>query len=257
MNMRKFLKILRLVLITALVGLAIWYVKKLSGSTVIKELVVNIIVDAENQFISETDVQNLLVENDVRTIGVEKGKLDLMAIENLLESQVAVEKAEAFTTHDGKLIVKIFQRTPVLRIIDLTGNSFYLDCNGAKMPLIPDYPARLIVATGHIPSLNESELMHEKTRFIYENLLTLAKALQQDELMSRLIEQVYVHHTGELELITKIGPETILIGDANDLPGKFERLKLFYSQGVVKSGWNKYASINIKINNQIICTKKN
>ncbi|MFN4122181.1 MAG: hypothetical protein ACK4GL_02615 [Flavobacteriales bacterium] len=255
MKKRKFLKILRLVLIVGLVGITIWYVKKLTGSSVIKELVVNIIVNTENQFISETDVQNLLVENNIRTIGMEKDEIDLIAIETLLKNQVAVENAVVFTTHDGKLVLKIVQRTPMIRLIDQTGYSFYLDHHGAQMPLIPDYPARLPVATGFIPTIKDAETINDKTRIIYENLLTLSIALHEDEIMSKLIEQVYVNQNGEMELITKIGPETILIGDATDLTGKFERLKLFYSQGVAKAGWNKYATINIKINNQIICTK--
>lgn len=255
MKKRKLLKILRLVLIIGLVGITIWYVKKLTDSSVIKELVVNIIVDTENQFISENDVHNLLVENNVRTIGMEKDEIDLITIETILKNHVAVENAVVFTTHDGKLVLKIIQRTPMIRLIDQTGYSFYLDHHGVQMPLIPDYPARLPVATGFIPTIKDAEAINDKTRIIYENLLTLSKALHEDEIMSKLIEQVYVNQNGEMELITKIGPETILIGDATDLTGKFERLKLFYSQGVAKAGWNKYATINIKINNQIICTK--
>ena len=254
MTKRRILKILRFLSILAVLVVAVVFVKKLTGSTVVKEMLVDIIVDADNQFISEDDVVNMLNEGNIRTIGMLKQEIDLIAIESLVSAHQAVDKADAFTTHDGLLIIKINQRKPVLRVFDSAGKSFIIDHKGNVMPLFKNYPARLPVATGFIPAISTDNTT-ERHKKLYESLLHIAVAINQDDFLLALVEQLYVKQNGDVELITKMGPESILIGDATDLQGKIERLKLFYEKGIAKTGWNKYSSINIKINNQVICTK--
>jgi len=71
-----------------------------------------------------------------------------------------------------------------------------------------------------------------------------------------MIEQLYINKKSEFELIPKIGNHTILFGDIKEMKDKFEKLIAFYKQGISKSGWNKYKTINLKFKNQVVCTKK-
>ena len=69
------------------------------------------------------------------------------------------------------------------------------------------------------------------------------------------IEQVYVDKTGEFELFPRVGNHIIVFGNAEDIDKKFERLLIFYRNGLSKTGWNKYNVINIKYENQVVCSK--
>ena len=46
-----------------------------------------------------------------------------------------------------------------------------------------------------------------------------------------------------------------MIGDAEDLDKKLYKLRLFYAEGLNKTGWNEYKVINLKYANQVVCTK--
>jgi hypothetical protein len=54
-------------------------------------------------------------------------------------------------------------------------------------------------------------------------------------------------------MIARIGPEVVLLGDKTNLDKKLRNLKLFYSQQQATAA--AYSMINLKYNNQIICTK--
>jgi hypothetical protein len=46
--------------------------------------------------------------------------------------------------------------------------------------------------------------------------------------------------SGELELYTKLGYHTIAFGRADDtMKEKFEKLKVFYREGLTKAGWEQ------------------
>ena len=67
-----------------------------------------------------------------------------------------------------------------------------------------------------------------------------------------LFSQVYVNANQELELVPIIGDQQILIGNTQKLAKKMEYLIAFYKSDV---DWNKYESINLKYQNQIICKR--
>ena len=53
-----------------------------------------------------------------------------------------------------------------------------------------------------------------------------------------------------------MGSHKIILGSAHDLEKKFEKLKVFYRKGLEKVGWDRYQTINLKFENQVVCTKR-
>ncbi|MCC7233328.1 MAG: cell division protein FtsQ, partial [Bacteroidia bacterium] len=89
-----------------------------------------------------------------------------------------------------------------------------------------------------------------------ERVFRVADFLQNHPFWEAQIEQIYVNEKGELELIPRVGSHSVLIGEGKDLEKKFENLFLFYKEGLNKTGWNQYSIINLKYENQVVCTKK-
>jgi cell division protein FtsQ len=72
-----------------------------------------------------------------------------------------------------------------------------------------------------------------------------------------MIQQIYVNKERELEFYPLIGNHRIVFGENRDTGEKLNKLKLFYTEGLNKSdSWNKYATINLKYKNLVVCTKK-
>jgi cell division protein FtsQ len=54
-----------------------------------------------------------------------------------------------------------------------------------------------------------------------------------------------------------VGNHKIIFGKAENIAEKFNKLKLFYTEGLNKSdSWRKYSIINLKYKNLVVCTKK-
>jgi cell division protein FtsQ len=90
---------------------------------------------------------------------------------------------------------------------------------------------------------------------IIDDLYMIASAARRDTFIWAQMEQLNVLPDKEIEFIPAIGPGKVLLGDATGIGDKFKRLSLFYKEGLPKAGWSKYSTINLKFNNQIICTQ--
>jgi cell division protein FtsQ len=78
-----------------------------------------------------------------------------------------------------------------------------------------------------------------------------------NEFWNATVQQLYVNANGEIEFIPRIGNHTVILGDDQLLESKFNKLLLFYQEGMnKKGGWNQYSTINLKFKNQVVCTKK-
>ena len=89
-----------------------------------------------------------------------------------------------------------------------------------------------------------------------DDIYQISKFIDQSEFWKAQIEQVYVDKDLEFVIIPKVGNHKIVFGGIENLAGKFEKLMIFYKQGLSKTGWNEYSEINLKYKNQVVCTKR-
>ena len=59
---------------------------------------------------------------------------------------------------------------------------------------------------------------------------------------------------GVFEFVPKIGG-TVVLGKAEDLESKLDKLELFYREGLNYTDWDRYSRIDLTYQDQIICTK--
>ena len=90
-----------------------------------------------------------------------------------------------------------------------------------------------------------------------DDIYNISAFITKDSVLASLIHQINITAEKEIELYPSIGNHKIIFGEATDFEEKFNKLKLFYTEGLNKTdGWNKYSTINIKYKNQVVCTKK-
>jgi cell division protein FtsQ len=94
-----------------------------------------------------------------------------------------------------------------------------------------------------------------KINKIIDQVYALSSFIEKDSFWSSNIEQIYVNESQELELVPRIGSHIILMGDTTNMKDKFDRLMVFYKEGLSKTGWNNYKVINVKFRNQVVCSK--
>jgi len=210
---------------------------------------------------SEIELRTELLQNYTPIEGQKRKSLQLEQIEKKVGQISYLEKHIAFMQIDGNMIIKASPRKGVIRIYNKAGQHFYLGTDTVVMPLSPKHSLRLLFANGALPKLkdsffNQSGNDMDNLPTIYKKIYILAAKIQDDKFLNALIDQIYIKPNQEIELIPKAGISYIEFGDFADMDNKLERLKTFYIKGQKKVDWNIYKSINLKYENQVVCTKK-
>ena len=96
----------------------------------------------------------------------------------------------------------------------------------------------------------------ELTESRREMLSGVLKLIDKDGFLKAQITSIEFDENNELIVYPRVGEHKIILGKAQDLVKKFEKLKIFYRQGLEKIGWDRYSHINLKFDNQVVCTKR-
>lgn len=263
---RILVTVLWIIAITGLVS-SLGFVSKSESNIVANNLNITIFNHDENLFLSEGDIKQFLSDRRDSVLSNNYENINIPELEKTLNSHPAIENAEVSRELNGEIKIDILQRTPVLRVINKDGESYYIDSQSKLMPLNENYSARVLVATGEIfepyaqryqfsvDQIKKSELFSSVS--FLDDLLDVTNYINRDSSLTCLIQQINVNEQKELELYPAIGNHKIVFGDAKNVAEKFNKLKLFYTQGLNKSdSWTKYSTINLKYKNLVVCTKK-
>ncbi len=174
--------------------------------------------------------------------------IEMSAVEALFRANPYVRDAEVFVNKMGVLEVLVEPRKALLRVIT-KDNSYYLDGDGAAMPLSSIYAARIPVV--HASDLNSKQLSINQKR----DLITLIEAINQSTFHTALVDQIEIGRDGDYVLIPFIGKERIKFGKVNNIADKLDRILLFYKKNIGKGKWNNCKYVDVRFEGQIVCDK--
>jgi cell division protein FtsQ len=207
-----------------------------------------------NWFIDKKDIVNVLTENNSVTLKNKPIKsFNLGAIESKLEKESWVKDAELFFDNDAILKVKVTERQPVARLFTTTGQSFYIDSTGRKLPLSDKMFVKLPVFTGYPFSGKKAGAAEKK---LLREIKDMSLYLSNDPFWMAQVSQIDITPSKEFEIVPTIGNHVIEFGDADDIGQKFHRLLIFYKQVLAKTGMDKYERIKVQFDQQVIGVKK-
>ncbi len=215
---------------------------------------VRIIVLGDESFIEQQDIMGMLVEKYGELEGRTLARIPIHELEKDLRQIPFVFSAVVTIDMDGLLTVRVRQREAVVRVINSSGLDFYIDRQGQKMPVSLKYVPRVPVANGHISEPYNGTLdsvSSELVRDIYKT----AQFISADSVFSSQVVQLYVNAYQDIELVPRVGGHQIILGNADSLERKFEKLMLFYSKVVPKTGIGAYKTVNLKYAGQLVCER--
>jgi cell division protein FtsQ len=222
---------------------------------------VNIIIhdSLDLQFVDAGMITGLIRKNGKELAGRAIEDIDLQEIENRILSVRAVRTAEVYFTVRGKLVIEVCQRNPVVRIIDRSGQGFYIDEEGYIIPTSRNFCSHVLVANGKISegcSVAKNIDEQGKGMDLLRDIYKMVNYIRDDEFWQSQILQIYINDKQEFELIPRVGAHIIEFGSADDMETKFDKLWVLYDEGFRNKGWNQYDRINLKYRNQVVCTKR-
>ncbi|UYQ93471.1 hypothetical protein MKQ68_25735 [Chitinophaga horti] len=220
----------------------------------IKGITVKMSGDDTNFFISEKDIKALIASGPQKNpVGKPVSEMNLAALEKLVERDPWVKSAEIFIDNNNRLTVDVRQRDPLARVFTFTGNSFYLDDEGGRIPVSDRHSARVPVFTG-FPS--DAAKLTRTDSLLFSQIADIANYISKDTFWLAQVEQVVITEDKKFELIPKLGDHVIEFGQGTDVAKKFDKLLVFYREGLSKVGWNTYTRINIAYEGQVVGTRR-
>jgi cell division protein FtsQ len=234
-------------------------------SLVCNKVEIRVVDSLRSGFVLKTSIAKILQKKNYNLIGKNFSEIDLLMLKNDIMDYPPVQNALVYKTIDGRIVIEVKQRCPILRIMDNNNESYYIDENGFIMQLSGNYTSQVLIANGYIstkfPINNKTNVLdiESKTqgnRVVQADLYKLAKYVNNNKFWNAQIQQIFVNFSGDFELIPVVGANVINFGDYSDCETKFNNLLSLYKHGLPVVGWNKYEYINLKFKGQIICTKR-
>jgi cell division protein FtsQ len=257
----KILKIIAYALTISAIFLLLGFAVDSNNKSICNSFNISINYDVDNYFVEENDVIDAVFANIGQIEGMPISEIDLHKIESVVNDMIFVENAHVYRTIDGQINVIVNPRKAIARIRNSYNQSFYIDNNGKLMPVSRKFTARVPVVYGNIKASYSALIDFENSQYLdapYKNLsdiYQISKFLNKNSFWNAFIDQIYINSKGEFELITKSNIHIIEFGSIESMEGKFNKLKFFYVNGLTRVGWQQYNRINIKYNNQIVCSK--
>ena len=194
--------------------------------------------------IDDDMILSLLQEHSVDPVGLPLDEIDLEKVETTLLLHPLVGKVQCYKTGGDLLRINISSKVPLVRVMNDRGQDFYVDSKGEILTQ-HSLAVQLPVATGHIDR-----------RFASQELLQVVRAIDRSEFWKAQVEQINVTKDGQIELVPRVGEHLLILGTADDVESKLERFMNFYAKGLDNVGWNKYRSISVAYDNQVVCKKR-
>jgi len=195
-------------------------------------------------FINTEMVEKMIFSKEDSLLGKSFQDINIYLLEEFVNEHHNIKKAELYLTLDGTLSIDVKQREPLVRVFE--GNeSYYLDEEMNQFALSDQYSARVLQV-----------YWDELTAFRVQILGSLIELIESDKFLKAQITGIVFDENNELVVYPRVGGHKIILGEAEDFRNKFEKLKVFYRQGLGKVGWDRYSMINLKYHNQVVCTKR-
>jgi cell division protein FtsQ len=216
------------------------------------DYIITVKSDHNNFFIDGKDIFKLLKSATNGNIkGQPMSSMNLRRLEELLEDNVWIKNAELYFDNQDILHVAVTEREPLARIFTTAGNSFYIDSSMKRIPLSDKMSARVPVFSDFPDKKNLSV----KDNLLLNEIKATAQFIMNDPFWMSQVEQIDITPERNFEMIPVVGNHIVKLGDGENIEKKFHRLFVFYKDILSKTGFDKYKTIDVQYEGEVVAVK--
>lgn len=223
----------------------------------VKAVKVNIKREGDSGFIKErfllADIDRLRGHSDIGTV-------NMLSIQQRLESNPWIENSASYIDLDGTLNINIKEYDPVLRIFGEGSKSAYLTESGICLPTNRLYTPHVLIANGSFTLRSDSTSYALNDTLVEDQALIeslhVFKAIERNAFMQSCIGQVYRNRKGQFDIVLRDIDARVTLGDTCQIDDKLHRAEIFIKQKVGTAELKGMKNINLQYKNQVVCTKR-
>lgn len=261
---------------TALIAYFVWALDlthRGRDGVAIKTLDVAVSDSTRQSIVSTANLREWIDSTGIDMRNMDIHELNTELIRTTIASKPFIKDVTTYSTLNGRVVVRAWQRYPICRVATSNGYDFYITEDGYVMPSHLASELYLPVVTGvftppfaqgytGIVTMKEKKL--EKNYIFLSKLISFVKFIENNEFWSSQIVQINVlEQTPEemqsswkeplVEVIPRVGDFTVLFGELTNIENKFEKLMLMYDNVIGFEGWIGCKVINLRYDNQVVC----
>jgi len=240
-----------IIFIALLFILLIVIVERKSAKKICKKVVVRVDDEYQNYFVGEDDVLRLVSHVEGGVIGKVQREIDLKKIELKVETNKFVHDAQVYSDIKGDVVVDVYQKRPIARIIYPHGDGAYISQDGIILPLSKKFTSRVLLIYGDYTQNFIGHFFTKKDQGIA--MVKLMQYLDKDPFLKAQVAEINIDSKGNMIFYTQIGKQYIQFGQPSDWENKFDKIKMAYKEIIPSKGWAHYQRIDVRFKDQIIC----
>lgn len=265
--MNKTIKIILGVSFVVLVLFILISARKYQQSVVMQDPEINLKMEDGLALITQSELLESLRNKNLIADSMKRSDFNMKAIENFLLKSNEIDSVEVYTKLDGRWFINAKIKKPIIRIISSNDSDFYIEDKGQLMRLSPFSRPKTLIATGmeqafgssfdYDAVINNDSLI---TKYKLSDLYRISSYVCNDAFYNALIVQIDYSPELGFSLVPRVGNQVIIFGNApNDevVKERFFKLTTFYNEVIPYEGWEKYRSIDLRFDDQIVAKKKN
>ncbi len=195
-------------------------------------------------FLTESDIKQMLpseLAGDFPKLALEELE-GTQVLEQRINDNPYVQKSEVFVDVKGELHIRVLPMRPLVRVFNKIGQSYYIDLEGNKMPLMSKYTAKVPIVTNFRDSGTTKGMVQEGAE---AQLYAFAGMIDRDPFFRALVSQIEIKNS-EFTIYPIVGDFEIALGRMSNMDKKLAQIKALYKKGLGRQDmlWNDFTRIN-------------
>ena len=195
---------------------------------------------AERQYVTDKELQQLLVNEQINPVGQEVNAVSLHRIEKAVLAHPMVRTAECYLTPRNEIKVRLTQRIPLLRV-QTADNTYFIDTDRKVMQARAVVRDSVLVVTGTVG-----------VQMATTQLASFAEWLQDEPYWQQQIRYIQVHSPQMVYIYLRNGQPRVVLGSMRDYERKLKKLRTFLENGAEAIQDKNYYEYDIRFRGQVI-----
>ena len=186
-------------------------------------------------------------------VGKNPAQFNIYKLEKQLERNPWILSSDLYFDQLHMLHIDVKQRTPIARVFNPDGNSFYMDSSFSILPVNSNDIISLPVFTNFYINPTAASAADS---VILKRIATLSEFILADPFWMAQIEAVNINADNSFEVVPQVGDQVINLGERDDWENLFSKLSVLYQYLNKEEGWSKYSKIDLQFKDQVVCIKQ-
>ncbi len=207
----------------------------------------------ESVLLDQQDIERMLAADSIAVIGKPMKEVNVEQITRLLTKNPYVKKVNFVHFSGRRLLIDFDLKNIILHVYPADGDQYFVDDEGGLVPYTAKMQDYLTVANGNIRQHYKSG---DTARKELRQIVNIVKAVNADKFSRAQFKQVYLNDKNQVELVSTLGNQLVLVGDDRNIEEKLANVRDVYREGITRKGFDTYAQLDARFKNRVIAKRK-